>query len=297
MVTSSRTTQDAGAHDGAGATLLSLSDLVEQTGVPASTIHHYLKGALIPPPTRSALNRFGYDERHVTALRLIRVLRERRGMSLEEIAGELPALLARPEVIADFGETDADDETDIACQITLAAIEAFQTRSFGEVTISDIAEAAGVAKGTVYRHFASKEDVFTAAVEKVLTNTAVEFAETVRRPGGVAGVAQVPEATAADFAGVAAQAMPMLLELGARAAKGHQPSELLARRVLRTLAEATGRPLVTDGAATEHEAISAGLAVIQTAFSVMLDWAVGTDWPPDALDTGTAASGEANGTS
>ena len=49
--------------------LLSLSDLVDATGVPASTIHHYLKCELIPPPIRSALNRFRYDERHVVTLR------------------------------------------------------------------------------------------------------------------------------------------------------------------------------------------------------------------------------------
>jgi AcrR family transcriptional regulator len=266
---------------------LSLSDLVERTGVPASTIHHYRKGGLIPPATRSALNRFGYDERHVTALRLVRVLRERKGLSLDEIAARLPDLLRQPDLVAKLDEIDIDDERDVACRLTEAAIDAFQTRSFGEVTISDIAESAGVAKGSVYRHFASKEDVFTAAIERVLANTATEFAETVTRLGGAAGVARVPERTAEEFAGVVAQAMPMLLELGTRAAKGHEPSELLARRVLRTLAEATGRPLVTgEGspgapAPSQADAIAAGLAVIQTAFSVMLQWAVGTDWPPD----------------
>jgi AcrR family transcriptional regulator len=258
--------------------LSSLSELVLRTGVPASTIHHYRRAELIPPPIRSALNRFGYDERHVTTLRLIRLLRERRGLSLEDIGRELPGLLARPEVGAELDRAFSDSETDVACRLTDAAIEAFQTRSYGEVTISEIAEAAGVAKGSVYRHFASKEDVFTAAIERVLTRTADDFAGTVARLGGAAGVASVPEKTAAEFAGVVAQAMPMLLELGTRAAKGNKPSEVLARRVLRTLAEATGRPLV---AGTDDDPIPAGLAVIQMAFSVMLDWAVGTEWPPD----------------
>ena len=266
---------DAGPTRGAP---LSLSELVMRTGVPPSTIHHYRRAALIPPPTRSALNRFGYDERHVTTLRLIRILRERKGLSLDEIAQELPGLLARPDVMADLDEVDPDDESDVACRLTDAAIQAFQTRSFGEVTISDIAESAGVAKGSVYRHFASKEDLFTAAIERVLARTATEFAGTVSRLGGTAGVAKVPEAAAAEFAGVVALAMPMLLELGTRAAKGNKASELLARRVLRTLAEATGRPLVSG---TDDDPIPAGLAVIQTAFSVMLGWAVGTDWPPD----------------
>jgi AcrR family transcriptional regulator len=263
-----------------GCTPLSVSDLVARTGVPKSTIHHYLKLELIPPPSHSALNRFGYDERHVVALRLVRILRDKRGMSLEEIATQLPTLLARPDVLAQLTAPD-DAGTDVACRLTDAAIEAFQTRSFGEVTIADIAESAGVAKGSVYNHFASKEEVFTAAIERVLERTATDFAGTVARLGGAAGVAAVPERTAEEFAGVVAQAMPMLLELGTRAAKGHAPSEVLARRVLRTLAEATGRPLVDPDAASGEDAIAAGLAVIQTAFSVMLTWAVGPDWPPD----------------
>jgi AcrR family transcriptional regulator len=148
--------------------------------------------------------------------------------------------------------------------------------------MSEVAEIAGVAKGSVYRHFASKEDLFTAAIEGVLARTATEFAETVERLGGAAGVASVPERTAEEFAALAAGSMPMLLELGTRAAKGHIPSEVLARRVLRTLAEAIGLPLIT-GVDDGTQAVTAGLAVIQTAFSVMLTWAVGPDWPPDTV--------------
>jgi AcrR family transcriptional regulator/predicted DNA-binding transcriptional regulator AlpA len=258
--------------------LLSLSDLVHATGVPASTIHHYLKCSLIPPPTRSALNRFRYDERHVTALRLIRRMRERKGLGLEEIAAQLPGLLQRPDVLADEA-----DESDAAGRILEAAIKSFQTNSFNEVTVADVAELAGVAKGSVYRYFASKEELFTAAIEQVLATTATEFAQTIQRLGGPEGVASTPQRTAEEFAGLAAGAMPMLLELGTRAAKGHVPSEVLSRRVLRTLAEAIGRPLLREGDEDGQDAVTTGLAVIQTAFSVMLTWAVGTDWPPDTL--------------
>jgi AcrR family transcriptional regulator len=261
--------------------LLSLSDLVEATGVPASTIHHYLKCELIPPPTRSALNRFRYDGRHVNTLRLIRSLREHKGLGLDEIATQLPSLLQQPDVLSALSAEDP--EADVAGRIEAAAIELFQTQSYGEVTMSEVAVIAGVAKGSVYRYFASKEDLFTAAIERVLSRTATEFAETVERLGGAAGVARVPERTAEEFAALAAGSMPMLLELGTRAAKGHVPSEVLARRVLRTLAEAIGRPLIT-GLDDGNEAVTAGLAVIQTAFSVMLTWAVGPDWPPDTAD-------------
>jgi AcrR family transcriptional regulator len=227
----------------------SLSELVARSGVPASTIHHYRRTGMIPPPVRETANRFGYDERHLEALRVIR----------GQAAADSPECRAR---------------------VVAVAIEAFRTRSYSEVTMSDIAEAAEVAKGTVYRHFASKEDLLTAAVESLLADTESRFAAAVTALGGPSGLMGDPEKTAMVFGHLVAEVLPMLLELGARAAKGHEPSADLARHVLRTLAEAAGRPFA--GQTAEREAaIKAGLSIIQSAFSTVLVWAVGTDWPPD----------------
>jgi len=315
----------------AGATTLSLSELVTRTAVPASTVHHYLRCGLIPPPNRCAPNRFSYDERHVTALRLIRVMRDKRGLGLEEIAVRLPDLLTRSDIAAALAEADPDGEPGTAARLVDAAIDAFQIRSYGEVTVADIADGAGVAKGSVYRHFASKEALFTAAIERVLDDTAADFAAAVERLGGPEGVAAAPERAAKEFARLVAGTLPLLLELGARAAKGHRPSQDLARRVLRTLATAAGRPLSAPGPQAGPtgngsavpagragagsgsvgevaecdvvgrpgsparrvdggppgpttgrggaDPIPAGLDIIQEAFSVVLSWAVGTDWP------------------
>lgn len=45
-------------------------------------------------------------------------------------------------------------------QIILAATEKFLEKDFYQVTVVEIAEQAGVGKGTVYEYFASKEDLF-----------------------------------------------------------------------------------------------------------------------------------------
>src|SRR5712691_7664739 len=71
----------------------SIGELVARSGVPAATIHHYLRLGLLPSARRAAPNRFLYDERHVQALRLIRLLRERRGLPLPVIRRVLPDLL------------------------------------------------------------------------------------------------------------------------------------------------------------------------------------------------------------
>jgi AcrR family transcriptional regulator len=48
-----------------------------------------------------------------------------------------------------------------------AARRLFGSRGFADTTIDDIAEKAGVAKGAVYHHFSSKEDIFTRVLETI----------------------------------------------------------------------------------------------------------------------------------
>jgi AcrR family transcriptional regulator len=261
---------------------LTLSQLVKASGVPASTIHHYRREGLIPAPNRIAANRFCYHEEHVRALALIRLLRERRGMSLEQIAAVLPEMLAdaegapREELEGELVDMGAEARE----RVIEAAIDHFSTQPYAEVTMSDVAAAAGVAKGSLYRHFTSKEQLFEAVVNELVGDTASRFAAAVRGLGGSSGLADQPDEAAAVFAGLVARAMPILLELGARAAKGHDASEVMARQTLRTLAEAAGRPL------SETDPIGAGLGVIERAFATVLTWAVGTDWPPDGPTNG-----------
>lgn len=263
---------------------MTLSELIARSGVPASTIHHYRRVGLLPAPGIGAANRFTYDERHVEALQLIKALREDRGLSLDEIAKVLPEVLGSPR-------PDATAETSLPVdgrqRAVQAAIGQFSSRNYAEVTIAEVAAAADMAKGSVYRYFASKEELFLAVVEALLADTALEFARAVHDAGGPDGIAGDRDGAAIAFAGVVARAMPILLELGARAAKGHQPSQDLARRVLVTLAAAAGRPLAghaADGRAADDPdgdaaAVPAGLALIEQAFAVVLRWSVGDSWP------------------
>jgi AcrR family transcriptional regulator len=251
---------------------LTLADVVERSGVPASTVHHYRRLGLLPPPERIASNRFVYDERHVAALLRIRRLRDERHLNLVQIAEELEKGLPGGAGTGDA----APDGWDARERVVDAAVELFFAHPFAEVTIHDVAQAAGMAKGSVYRYFASKEELFSAVVERLVHDSAAGFAEAVDALGGAAGLAHDPEAAAVVFARLVAQAMPILLELGARAAKGHEPSGDTAREVLRTLAEAAGRPLSDDP-------VPAGLEVIEKGFSLVLRWAVAPEWPDDTL--------------
>ena len=61
-------------------------------------------------------------------------------------------------------------------KIMAAAMRLFGTRQFHEVRMEDVAEQAGVGKGTVYRYFADKDDLFMGLITRALER----FVETVR---------------------------------------------------------------------------------------------------------------------
>ncbi len=261
---------DGAAFGSAAGGPIPLGRLVALSGVPPSTVHHYRRLGLLPEPELTRPGRYVYSEVHLHALQLIRELREERAMGLGQIKAVLPDLMdgRRP-----LPPASPDCSEEPHKRLVDAAFKLFsEPKGYAAVTVSEIAATAGVAKGTVYRYFPSKEALFTAVVESLCQDTAERFAQAVAELGGPEGLAHDPGKTAVVFGRLIARAMPILLELGARAARGDFPSQILAARVLRTLAEAAGRPLSDDP-------VPAGLEVIETAFATVLQWAVGPDWP------------------
>lgn len=59
-------------------------------------------------------------------------------------------------------------QKDVRQRILRAALEEFSDKGFHASTIDSIAERAGIAKGTVYRYFTTKEGLFTALKEDTI---------------------------------------------------------------------------------------------------------------------------------
>jgi|HubBroStandDraft_1064217.scaffolds.fasta_scaffold12711_4 AcrR family transcriptional regulator len=149
-----------------------MSELVRRTGVPPATVRYYTSVGVVPPARRVARNRFLYDERHVESVRLVRLLRERRQLPLETIARMLPELLEasgggvfRPEMWDQLVDAHARSaaRSSPASRLLDAGRAAFNRHGYAEVRVDDVCQAARVAKGSFYRHFASKEELFFAA--------------------------------------------------------------------------------------------------------------------------------------
>jgi AcrR family transcriptional regulator len=222
----------------------SVGELVRRTGVPASTVHHYLRLGLLPTPQRSRANRFLYDEGHVRALMLVRLLRERRRLRLDAIRRVLPDLLLlqedqalRPEIwdrVADVRLARARRRSP-ARRLLLAAMDAFGRRGFPEVNVDDLCRAAGIAKGSFYRHYRSKEELFFAAVQAASDEVIDSFGRAVT-PGR-------PEGAADLLAGFLEPRLPLLMELFIRAVRRRPGYAVVARRVFSELAYRIGEHL------------------------------------------------------
>jgi AcrR family transcriptional regulator len=220
-----------------------ISELVARSGVSPATIHHYLRMGLLPSARRMAANRFLYDDRHVRSLKLIRVLRERRGLALRVIRRVLPDLLGldqdqafRPEMWdrAVGAHLGRGTRRPPAARLLDAAIDAFARRGYGDVNVDEICRSARIAKGSFYRHYRSKEELFLAAAEAAA-------AEIIEEVGRSVASGPLPVERAAE---VVARSMeprlPLFMELFTRAIQRRPGYAGASRRLFTTLAQRVG---------------------------------------------------------
>jgi AcrR family transcriptional regulator len=231
-----------------------MRELVARTGIPPATIHYYRAAGLLPEPLRVSANRFLYDERHVEALAAIRALRDRRGLSLRSIGQLLPELVSageeqsfRPEAW-DMALVEQIDEA--RERLLQTAISMFSSPGYSQVTMSDIADAAGIAKGSVYRVFTSKDELFLEAVRVCVTEVVLRFNARATEAG-----APVDVDTAARILGEAVRpAMPLLMDLAAQTLMGDHDRLEVAHEVLDTLLRGVGPATRGRGSARERAA-------------------------------------------
>jgi len=221
-----------------------ISQLSALTGVPAATIHHYLRLGLLPAPERVASNRFLYDRRHVRRLRLVRALRRRRGLSLDAIRRILPGLAEledadafRPEMwdrLLDRRSGGSRRRTP-ATRLLAAATAAFARHGYDEVNVEDICRRAGIAKGSFYRLYPSKQDLFFAAAR----GAAAGIAAGLPRPIGT------PRRSAFEerLATLLAPHLPLFLDLLTRGLQGRPGYRDAGRAILGSLAAEVGRAM------------------------------------------------------
>jgi AcrR family transcriptional regulator len=235
---------------------------VVETGVPATTIHHYRRAGLLPPSASPGADHFIYDQSHIRAVKLIRLLRDQRRLPLRTIGEVLPDLLASgDDACTDIDRYDATLASrrapgdDVRERLLDAAIAQFGARGYAEVSVGDIAEHAAVSKGSVYRHFPSKTELFFESIERAVTLMLERFDEAARRYGGEIDA----KVAAVLMAEPVRPVLSLLFELGARSLQGHPGHLEEARTVLQRLIDGAGAAVEGDVSVRER-----GAAVVQT---------------------------------
>ncbi len=137
---------------------LTASDLADRSGLPVSTVRYYLREGLIPPGLRLSRTRVVYGGEHLRAIEKVRSLRE-AGVPVTEIR----ARAAHDPRVPSDGEVAAARREELLA----AATGCFLADGFAGTSLTAIARAASMSKATLYRFFASKEEIFMACAERV----------------------------------------------------------------------------------------------------------------------------------
>ena len=159
-------------------------------------------------------------------------------------------------------------------RLVRAAAELFTTRGYHATTTPDLARRAGVAEGTIYRHFTSKENLFNE-----LYRAALRALESAIREAPAGTCQERLAHTARTWRGIALRD-PALVRLGFFPPPGAEP-DAKSRDARRLLREAVGGVIASGKAAAEVRTGSADLwtDVWMELVSLVLERTVSGEWP------------------
>ncbi len=155
--------------------LLRIGELSRRTGISTSAINYYVREGLLPPPLKTAPNMAYYDPGYVEIINSIKVLQREKGLSLNEIKDLLEqGQFSWPEGFPpeEFSGTSgiaggSRRALDRRKHIMSVAARVFAEKGYYATTIADLAEAAGIAKGTIYWYFNNKRTIMTAILDEM----------------------------------------------------------------------------------------------------------------------------------
>jgi AcrR family transcriptional regulator len=246
--------------DGSG--LLTITELADQSGVAIPSIHHYRRLGLLPAPTAVESKRFLYSERHVETLKLVRLLRDRWRLSLPSIAELLPELMAversQPYSVEMWDQIVTtylvrSEPSLPAARLLAAARQAFASEGYDTVNVGQICEAAGMAKGSFYRYFDSKHDIFLAA--------ALSTVDAVGEGLDILNEPMSETKAVAELATLLKPFVPLYLEIMTRELRGEKDVAGIASGITEGIAGRVSPHLLAKG----HAALSAGRRVADNA--------------------------------
>ena len=138
-----------------------MSQLEQESGLPRSTIHFYVREGLLPPPKRTETNRTLYTDAHAGLLRKIRRLQE-EGLSL----GAVKRALAPQIESAKVEEVDLSRQSELLRRSVLeTAAREFAAKGYTRTRVADIIGELGITPQVFYGFFPTKRELFVECLE------------------------------------------------------------------------------------------------------------------------------------
>jgi AcrR family transcriptional regulator len=141
----------------------------EETGtsVTRTQVGRYLREGILPQPDEGDI--FGIH--HLERLRTIEHLRSRYGMTLRDISGLFGVIVSTKSSEANEEPEEEKQVVDRRERIVANATELFAAKGYHGTTIDEIVQATGIAKGTFYIYFDSKEEILVEVIKQLIEST------------------------------------------------------------------------------------------------------------------------------
>jgi AcrR family transcriptional regulator len=241
---------------------IKMKQLSQASGLPVSTIKFYMAKGLLPVPEKEKPNVVYYDEAFLRRLLVIKNMRS-EGMSIKSMKSILDKYPF--EKVSDWDDFrkqarekeshELEEEERLAAmsdeEILSAAFRIFSIKGYHNATVDDIAQEAGISKGTCYQYFTGKEDIFIATMERTLATllTEAEAAAGETRDAltrlGIEGLTFISKYSNLQFMfmGMISEALGGNERLKKKAAEVFgKVAEFLSRDIERGIAEGVFRP-------------------------------------------------------
>lgn len=144
---------------------MKISELSDRSGAPISTIRYYIREGLLLQPLKKGKRITYYTEDHLGNLLKIKKLKERK-FKISKIKEIIAA-------VSDVSTRESEYDTGIRFTSTReaivnSAVNLFLKNGYDDVKVSDVVSCSGTGKGTFYKHFPNKEELFFECIERTL---------------------------------------------------------------------------------------------------------------------------------
>lgn len=146
---------------------LKIGDLERKTGVSRSSIAHYVRLGLVPPPRKLGPKLFLFDGGHVEALERVRRLRDQERLPLAAIRERVSASSASGGALARRPPAPPDAIDPRRRAILEVATRRFARDGYEAVRLQDVARELGLSKAALYQSFESKEALFVECIDHI----------------------------------------------------------------------------------------------------------------------------------